>query len=204
LRAALVQAEPVAGDLEAAADGPGHRAGALHPLAPFRVVVAAAAHVADQGEDVAVTVGIVRHQPFAEEIAHFKRQAQQHVAGFPGAGMGRRIEDALDLGIVQRRDHRRYHNRGGDAGLRQHLDRLQPFRRRRGARLHGARQFRIERRHRQRDLGKVALGHAREDVDIARHQRRFGDDADGMAGPLQHFENAAHDLHVALDRLIGV
>src|SRR3569623_402125 len=50
LRAPLVQPEPVAGDLEAAADGPCHRSGALHPLAPFRVVVAPAAHVADQGE----------------------------------------------------------------------------------------------------------------------------------------------------------
>src|SRR5512138_3096538 len=64
-RAALVEAELFAGDLEAAADHPGHRAGALHPRSPLRVVVAAAAHVADQREDVAVAVGIVRHQPLA-------------------------------------------------------------------------------------------------------------------------------------------
>ena len=71
-------------------------------------------------------------------------------------------------------------------------------------RLHGARQLRIERGHGDPDLGEVALGHARENVDVARHQRRLGDDADGMAGALQHFENAAHDFALALDRLIGI
>ena len=33
-----------------------------------------------------------------------------------------------------------------------------------------------------------------EDVEIAQHQSRFGDDADRMTGPLQHFQDAAHDL----------
>src|SRR5882724_3234670 len=55
-QATLVEAELFAGDFEAASDHPGHRPGALHPRSPLRVVVAAAAHVADQGEDVAVTV----------------------------------------------------------------------------------------------------------------------------------------------------
>src|SRR5438477_2974139 len=63
LRAPLVEPEPVAGDLEAAADGPGHRTRALHPPAPFRVVVAPASHGADPREDVAVAVRIVRQQP---------------------------------------------------------------------------------------------------------------------------------------------
>ncbi|MCA6126369.1 radical SAM protein, partial [Bradyrhizobium sp. WSM 1704] len=50
-------------------------------------ILDAAAHVADQGEDVAVAVRIVRHQPFAEEIADLERQPQQHVARLLGAGM---------------------------------------------------------------------------------------------------------------------
>src|SRR3954469_10382786 len=78
--AALVETELLAGDFETASDHPGHRAGAFHPHAPLRVVVAAAAHVADQREDVAITVGIVRHQPFAKQIANFQRQPQQDVA----------------------------------------------------------------------------------------------------------------------------
>ncbi|MHC2633141.1 hypothetical protein ACVME5_005795 [Bradyrhizobium liaoningense] len=71
-------------------------------------------------------------------------------------------------------------------------------------RLHGARQFRIERGDRNRDLGEVALGHPGQNVDVAHHQRRFGDDADGMAGAFQHLEDSAHDLSLALDRLVGV
>jgi hypothetical protein len=78
-RSPLVEPEFLAGDLEPASDHPGHRAGALHPRSPLRIVVAPAAHVADQGKDMAIAVGIIRHQPFAKEIAHFERQPQQHI-----------------------------------------------------------------------------------------------------------------------------
>src|SRR5947209_13203130 len=57
LELAPVQAEPLACRLEAAADHPGDRTRAGHPLAPFRVVILAATHVADQLENVALTVG---------------------------------------------------------------------------------------------------------------------------------------------------
>src|SRR5712692_914506 len=48
LRTPLVEPELFAGDLEAAPDHPGHRSGAFHPRSPLRIVVAAAAHIADQ------------------------------------------------------------------------------------------------------------------------------------------------------------
>src|SRR5216683_549119 len=75
-RAPLVEAKLLAGDFEAASDHPGHGTGAFHPRAPLRVVIAAAAHIADQGEDVAIAIRVIRHQPFAKEIAHFQRQPQ--------------------------------------------------------------------------------------------------------------------------------
>ena len=50
----------------------------------------------------------------------------------------------------------------------------------------------------------MAFRHPLENVDVAGHQRRFGDDADRVACTLQHFENAAHDLPLALDRLVGI
>src|SRR5436305_492608 len=50
LELAAVEAEPLASGLEAPSDHPGGRPGAGHPLAPLRVVVLAAAHVADQLE----------------------------------------------------------------------------------------------------------------------------------------------------------
>src|SRR5882672_745542 len=75
LDARRVEAMLRARGLEAPADHPGDRAGAGHALAEGRVVVLAAAHVADELEDVAVAVGKIRQQPFAEEVAHFERQA---------------------------------------------------------------------------------------------------------------------------------
>src|SRR5215471_1473587 len=75
-----IEAELLAGHLEPASDHPGIGACALHARAPGRVIVLAAAHVADQLENMGVTVGIVRLEPFAEQVAHFKRQAQQHKA----------------------------------------------------------------------------------------------------------------------------
>ena len=62
----------------------------------------------------------------------------------------------------------------------------------------------VERRDRQRDLDQVVPRHAREDVDVAHHQRRLRDDADGMSRRLQHLEHTARDAVLALDRLIGI
>ena len=84
------------------------------------------------------------------------------------------------------------------------LQRLKPPRRRRCARLHGAGQLRIQRRYRNRHLGEIALGHPRQNVDVAHNQRRLRHDADRVGGAIQHFENTAHDLVVALDRLIRI
>ena len=54
------------------------------------------------------------------------------------------------------------------------------------------------------DLGQAARRHAGQDVDVAHHQRRLGDDADRVAGAVQHLEDRAGDAALALDRLVGV
>src|SRR5215471_2560042 len=92
-----VEAEPRAGGLEAPADHPRVGPGAGHALAPLGVVVLAAAHLADQREHVFLAVGEIRREPFAKEVAHLERQAQQHVAGAAHPGRRRGVEDALDL-----------------------------------------------------------------------------------------------------------
>src|SRR5215831_3324138 len=73
-RSRLIEAALLAGEFETAADHPGHRPAAGHALAPARIVVLAAAGLADKFEDVAVAVGKIGHQPFAEEVAHFERK----------------------------------------------------------------------------------------------------------------------------------
>src|SRR5262245_6985766 len=76
-RSRLVEAALLAGEFEAAADHPGDRPAAGHALAPVRVVVLAAAGLADELEHVAVPVGKIGHQPLAEQVTHFERKPQQ-------------------------------------------------------------------------------------------------------------------------------
>src|SRR3984885_14131902 len=90
-QAALVEPQFFAGDLEPPPDHPGHRAGTLHPGSPLRVVVATVPHVADQSEYVTIAIRVIRHQPFAKEVAHLERQAQQDATRFPYAGLGCRL-----------------------------------------------------------------------------------------------------------------
>ena len=53
-------------------------------------------------------------------------------------------------------------------------------------------------------FARFFLGHFAQDIEIAQHQRRLGDDADRMTGVAQHFQDLARDLPFPLDRLIGV
>src|SRR5215216_1460163 len=77
----LVEVELLARCLEPPPNHPGDRTRSGHALTPAGVVILAAMHVAHQLEHVTITVGEVRHQPFAEEIAHLERQAQRHITG---------------------------------------------------------------------------------------------------------------------------
>jgi hypothetical protein len=90
------------------------------------------------------------------------------------------------------------------AGIGQGLDGLQPLGRSGGARFHLARDAAIERGHGDGDLDEVPGGHSGEDVDIAHHQGRLGNDADRMAGAVEHLEDGPGYEVLALDRLVGV
>ena len=72
------------------------------------------------------------------------------------------------------------------------------------ARLHLAGDAAVERGDGDGDLGEAARGHAGQDIDVAHHQGRLGDDADRMAGAVQHLEDGAGYAALPLDRLIGV
>ncbi len=76
--------------------------------------------------------------------------------------------------------------------------------RRGGARFQLAREFGIERGYAEVDRNQLLRRHLAQDVDIALDQRRLGDDRHRVAKPLQHLEQRARDLQLALDRLVGV
>ena len=75
LGAILVEAELLAGKFEPPADHPGDRAAAGHPFTPVRIVIPAATRLTNELEHVAITIGKIRDQPFAEQIAHFQGKA---------------------------------------------------------------------------------------------------------------------------------
>src|SRR5215212_9167603 len=113
----LVQTKLLAGGLEPSADHPGDRAGSGHPLGPTGLVILASLYVAYQLEYMAMPVGEVGDQPFAEEVAHLEWQAQGYVAGATDANRRRSIENALDLGVVDGRYDGCDHHRGRHAGF---------------------------------------------------------------------------------------
>ena len=100
---------------------------------------------------------------------------------------------------------RRHHHRGRNAGLGQRRHRLQPLRRRRGARLHGAGELAVERRHRQRHLGEPACSAMRDRMSMSRiTSADLVTMPTGWLARVQHLQHLAHDAVLLLDRLVGV
>ena len=160
--------------------------------------------LADQAEDVSGPERVMGREPLGEDLLHFVRQPQQDVAGAARAGRGRRLEDALQLLVVESRDHRRGQHARRHPGLAQRLDRLETPVRGGGARLHGARQGAVERRDRQEDRGEIFLRHRREQIEVAQDQARLGDDSDRLPVLPQNLENGAGELQLPFHRLVGV
>ena len=83
-------------------------------------------------------------------------------------------------------------------------DRLEALLRLRRPRLQPARQLGVERGDGAVHVRRPVARQLAQEVRVARHQRRLGDDADGVAELGEHLEAAARDLELALDRLVAV
>src|ERR1700730_392249 len=95
-----IEPELRASGLEPPSDHPGDRPRSGHALAELRVVILAAAHVADELEDMTFAVREVRQQPFPKDIAHFEREPQQDKArSLHPEGCGS-VENAFDLAVI--------------------------------------------------------------------------------------------------------
>ena len=73
-----------------------------------------------------------------------------------------------------------------------------------GARLEGARDFRVERGEGDRRAGLGIGRHRRQQVDVALDQRGLGNQPDRVPAFVQHFEHLARDAPFALAGLIRV
>ena len=74
----------------------------------------------------------------------------------------------------------------------------------RGARLEPARELAIEAGYGDRDTRQVLPRHRREQIEVAHHRGRFGDDCQRMPAAREHLEHATGDPQPSLDRLVGV
>ena len=72
------------------------------------------------------------------------------------------------------------------------------------ARLEPARELAIERGHRDRNPRQVLARHRRQQIEVAHHGGRLGDDRHGMLTAREHLEHATRDLEPALDRLVWI
>lgn len=79
-------------------------------------------------------------------MGYFERQAQQNITRLARALRIGCIQNALNLVIVDTRNDRPHHDGRWNTRIGQLTDGLKPQCRRRGARLHRARQMSIERR----------------------------------------------------------
>ena len=128
-------------------------------------------------------------QPLLEDRLHLVGQAQQHVAGVARARFRGGGEDVLQFVVVEAGDHRRGQHAAGNAGGAQAADRLEAAARSRGAGLQAALQFVVERRHADEHVHQVVPGQVLQQVQVPLHQRRLGDDVDGVAELGEHFQD---------------
>ena len=93
----------------------------------------------------------------------------------------------------------------GTPGGGERRDRLEAALGLRGARLHAPREVGVERRDRERRRApRRARASSREEVGVARDQRRLGDHADRVPELGEDLEAAAREPQPALDRLVAV
>lgn len=199
-----MEAQAPAGQAEALGEQLGELAFAAHAAAEAAVVGLAAARLAHQAHDVLGALREMFAEPLLEQRRHLVWQAQQHVASRARPGVACRLEQALELHVVDHRDHRRAHHADRHAGLVQGAQGPQACGGRCGARLHDALEFVVQRGEADRYAHQALLGQRYQQIEVAQHQRAIGDDVHRVAEAQQHLQRLARQPLLAFQRLVGV
>jgi hypothetical protein len=159
-----------------------------HARAELRLVVLAAAHLADARHDPCRAFGHVLLQPVLEQRVHLPGQAQHDAEGRRGAGLAaasrmRSSSGSFRNGITG--DTLTPTGMPAAASARW----SQPPLGRCGTRLHHARQLRVERGDRHVDRGQPPCRHRRDEVDVAFDAGRLGDQRKRMVVLGQHLDH---------------
>jgi len=121
------------------------------------VVEPSGARRTDPVPDARALLRVVTLEPAREQLVERRAEAQQHPGRVSRPRARGGLEDARDLGIVEPGHDGPDQHRDRHAGRRETLDHLQAPRRRRGARLHAARELRVEPGDRQPHVRRVVL-----------------------------------------------
>ena len=143
-------------------------------------------------------------QPFFEQRANLQRQAQQDVAGLPGPGRRRRGQDGFQLHVVERRDHRRGHDRDRNAGAAQFFDGVKAAVRGGGPGLQQSGKPPAQGGDGNTGLEQPLGRQGRQQVEIAQDAAGFGDDAERVLGVGQHFDQSPGDFQLTFNRLVAI
>ena len=106
--------------------------------------------------------------------------------------------------VRQAGNHRRHHDAHGNPRPGEHPNRFQPPRGNRGARFHGALQFRVQCGDRNKDHGCLMPRKLREQVRVPGHREVFGDHRRRVAKLGEHLQAPAGQAKAALGGLVAV
>ena len=116
----------------------------------------------------------------------------------------RDLEEAFQLSLIQSRNDRRCHHSDRNTRLTQRPYRVIAFMRRRSARLHRPRKFRIQGRDRHPHPAELLLCHRRDQVQIPLDQSGFGEQRNRMIMVAQDLQEPAGKFLLPLHGLIGI
>ena len=141
-------------------------------------------------------VGAVVPQPREEDVAHLTSQVERHGGGADSSVARREGHDLLDLlrRVVDTRDQRCDEYARRHAASVQLSDGLQARTRLGVCGSVSAPSLLVESRHREVDRHLGALVYLLQQLDVAQHQRRLGDEGAGRARVAYRLPDAGHQL----------
>ncbi|MNQ96842.1 hypothetical protein D3C85_1124630 [compost metagenome] len=131
-------------------------------------------------------------------------QSQQYVVGAAGARLHGALDDLLQLGLVEPRDHGGRQHSHRYPGLCQLLDDLEPTRSRAGAGLQLSPQCLVQGGDRHHHLAEPLPGQLGQQIEIAQYHGALGDDPHRMAMGQHHLQQLAGEAIVVLYGLVGI
>ena len=143
-------------------------------------------------------------QPLLEQRRHLQRQAQHHIRRALCAGRVSFGKQALQLAVVDHRDHWRAQHAHRDTRVAHYPNRPQPCLGRCGARFQDALELIVQAGEADHHRHQPLAGQLGQQVEVAQDQRALGDDRHWVAVAQQDLKGLPGDPVFALDWLVRI